>query len=66
MTAAFRNPLQFVAIIAMGIIQSFLLISLYHGVGEVDFHKVHIKEIEGEVRKVIGNWLGMVFLAASD
>ena len=46
----------------MGLIQSFLLICLFGGVGDVE---LNLKNIEN-YRGVITNWLGMVFLAASD
>ena len=35
MTSAFRNPLQLLAIVVLGVIQSFLLASLFGGVGDV-------------------------------
>ena len=63
MTNACRNPLQLLAVVVLGLIQSFLLIMLFGGVGDarlITFEDLQIQE------SVIFNWLGMVFLASSD
>ena len=63
MTSAFRNPLQFMAVVALGLIQSFLLIMLFGGVGD---EKIDSMEALNDSQGIILDWLGMVFLAASD
>ena len=70
MTGAIRNPLQLLAVLILGCVQSFMLITLYSGVGNVkleDFKSAHSKDDLTDVaKKYIYNWLGLVFLASSD
>ena len=70
MVGAIRSPLQLLAVVILGFVQSFLLVTLYRGIGIVkheDFEQIHSKDELTEVgTKYIHNWLGLVFLASSD
>ena len=61
MLTALRNPLQLLAVVLLGFIQSFFLSSLFHGAGDA-----HITYDIDHDRQVITNWIGMVFLSLSD
>jgi len=62
MTNACRNPLQLLAVVVLGLIQSFLLVMLFGGVGA---QKISLRNLD-DATETIFNWLGMVFLAVSD
>ena len=36
MTVAFRNPLQLMAVVILGVMQSIFMVCLYGGIGKVD------------------------------
>lgn len=61
MVTALRNPLQLAAVVMLGFIQSFLLSSLYHGVGDSKLNY----DVSHD-RFVITNFIGLVFLSLSD
>ena len=61
MTTALRNPLQLVAVVILGLVQSFFVDSLFHdvGAGKLNYNIDHD-------RMVITNYIGLVFLSLSD
>ena len=61
MLTALRNPLQLVAVVLLGIIQSFLLTSLFQNAADAN-----LSYDVNHDRMVITNWIGLVFLAQSD
>ena len=63
MSNACRNPLQLMAVVVLGLVQSFLLVMLFGGVGD---DKINSLIALGNSESIIFNWLGMVFLASSD
>jgi len=75
-TSALRNPLQLLAVVILGLIQSFLLVCLFGGVGAETIDIIFVKNDKGipipmvdpncNVPQIISNWLGTVFLAVSD
>ena len=61
MTTALRNPLQLVAVVILGLVQSFLIDSLFHDVGNGTLSL----DVNHD-RLVITNFIGLVFLSLSD
>ena len=49
------------AVVLLGLIQSFFLTSLYSGAGDEDIN-IHV----AHDKQVVTNWIGMVFLSLSD
>ena len=69
MSIALRNPLQLAAVVILGVAQSFMLVVLYHGCGAEEPESnpyFQYKAWKSEGEKIIGNWLGLVFLATTD
>lgn len=48
--------------VILALIQSFVLVSLYHGTGDVELTKENLIHYDENLT----NWLGLVFLATSD
>ena len=61
MTTALRNPLQLVAVVILGLVQSFFIDSLFNGVGGENLSL----DVDHD-RSVITNFIGLVFLSLSD
>lgn len=59
MTQSCRNPLQLIAIVLLGCIQSFIFVSVFYGVGSDTIN------LTGSETTIM-NWLGLVFLTSSD
>ena len=68
MSVALRNPLQLAAVVVLGVAQSFMLVVLYHGVGDATLSPTAYlpKERRSEAEQIVTNWLGLIFLATTD
>jgi len=62
LVVAFRNPLQLCAVVALGVIQSFFIASLFGGIGS---EPLNLRK-RAEFVSGVTNILGLVFLATSD